>query len=217
MGRDNQRGGRNNDSESAPSLLVSSREFFDQILSEAFERRRVKTIPKVKGYLVELLEAHIPTESLFDDTDAQGRRVRQTLAETMLKAQSAELPVRIELLKKLADRSLYISGFFSDSLQRKLVDVDYYADMGCMAYGSLADCVREDTVSRVYREFSRRFLDFVDVLTDISTRAKASDEANILRLYELYARTGSTAARERLIEKGLIAVPIENLPIKKQQ
>ncbi len=213
MGHDNHR----DDGESSDSLFVSSREFFDQILSEAFERRRVKTLPKVKGYLVELLESYIPTENLFDDTDAQGRRVRETLAETMLKAQGSDILVRIELLKKLGDRSLYISGFFGDSLQRKLVDVDYYVDMGCMAYGALADCVREDTTSRVYREFARRFLDYVDVLTDISTRAKASDEANILRLYELYARTGSNAARERLIEKGLIAVPVENLPIKKQQ
>jgi len=213
MGHENHRDG----GELTSSLFLSSREFFDQILSEAFERRQVKTLPNVKGYLVELLESYIPTENLFDDTDAQGRRVRETLAETMLKAQGSDLLLRIELLKKLGDRSLYISGFFGDSLQRKLVDVDYYIDMGCMAYGALADCAREDTASRVYREFARRFLHYVDVLTDISTRAKASDEANILRLYELYARTGSSAARERLIEKGLIAVPVENLPIKKQQ
>ena len=205
------------DDHTSSSLLVSSREVFDQIVSDAFERRKVKTFPLVKGYLVELLEAHIRTENLFDDKDASGRHVRETLAETLLRAQSADLAVRIELLKKLGDRSLYISGFFGDSLQRKLVDVDYYADMGCTAYGALSDCVREDTVARIYREFSKRFQEFVDVLTDISAQAKLSNEENIMRLYEVYARTGSDAARERLNAKGLIAVPATNLPFKKRQ
>lgn len=198
-------------------LVLSSHDFFAQIVTDAFERRKVKTHPFVKGYLVDLLTSYIPTENLFDETDSSGRRVRQTLAETMLKAQSAESHVRIELLKKLGDRSLYISGFFGDSLQRKLVDVDYYADMGCMAYGALADSVREDLLAKTYREFARKFLEFVEVLTDISTQAKTSNEENIMRLYELYARTGSDHARQRLIEKGLIAVPVDNLPIKKPQ
>jgi hypothetical protein len=213
MGHDN----LPSDGGATASLVVSSREFFEQMVSEAFERRKVKTHPHVKGYLVGLLELYIPTENLFDDVDASGRRVRETLAETMLKAQNADALVRIELLKKLADRSLYISGFFGDSLQRKLVDVDYYADMGCMAYGALASSVREDLSARVYREFSKRFLEFVDILSDISSQAKTSDEQNIMRLYEVYARTGSTAARERLIEKGLIAVPVDPEVAKKKQ
>lgn len=209
--------GRDDHKNPASSILVSSREYFEQIVTDTFEKRRMKTFPLVKGYLIELLESYIPTEQLFDDTDSSGRKVRQTLAETLLKAQSAEFSMRIELLKKLGDRSLYISGFFADSLQRKLVDVDYYADMGATAYGALSECVREDTSAKVYREFAGRFLEFVDILSDISAQAAVSNEENIMRLYEIYARTGSDAARERLIAKGLIAVPMSNLPFKKQQ
>jgi hypothetical protein len=206
-----------NDQGASSSLVLSSRDYFDQIVSDAFERRKLKTLHFTKTYLVDLLESYISTENFFDDRDTSGRRVRETLAETFLKAQSSDTLVKIELLKKLGDRSLYISGFFGDSLQRKLVDIDYYADMGCAAYSSLAECVREDTVARVYREFAQRFLQFVDVLTDISSQAHVFNEENIMRLYELYSKTGSEVARERLIEKGLIAVPVENLPIKKQQ
>jgi Mor family transcriptional regulator len=198
-------------------FLVSTKDFFSEIVSDAFERRRLKTFPQVKGYLVGLLEFYVPASNLFDECDSSGRRVQETLAETLLKAQSSEPMVRIELLKKLGDRSLYISGFFGDSLQRKLVDIDYYADMGGMAYGSLAETVREDTLSKVYREFSFRFLEFAEVLTYISSRAKLHNEENIMRLYETYARTGSDLAREKLIEKGLIAVPQADLKFKKQQ
>lgn len=145
--------------------------------------------------------------NLFDETDESGRRTRATLAETFLRATSADAQTRFELLKKLGDRSLYISGFFGDSLQRKIVDVDYYADMGGTAYATLADCVREDTVARMYREFAERFIEFVDVLALISSRAIVKPEENILRLYENYEKTGSSLAREKLLEMGLIAVP----------
>ena len=37
-------------------------------------------------------------------------------------------------LKQVGDLSLFLSGFFADSLQRKLVDVDYYVSIGGYAY-----------------------------------------------------------------------------------
>ena len=40
-------------------------------------------------------------------------------------------------LRYLGDFSLFTSGFFSDSLSRRAVDVDYYVSMGEFAYGSL--------------------------------------------------------------------------------
>jgi hypothetical protein len=205
------------DQSSGSQLFISPRQFFSEIVTDAFEQRKLKTFPMVKGYLVDLLEFYVPTSNLFDDFDSSGRRTRETLAETFLKAQSADVQERIELLKKLADRSLYISGFFGDSLQRKLVDVDYYADMGGMAYGALAGYVREDTASKMYGEFARRFLDFAEVLTYISSRASVQNEENIMRLFELYEKTGSELARQKLHELGLIAVPADRGSFKKQQ
>ncbi|MES2964613.1 MAG: hypothetical protein V4760_12035 [Bdellovibrionota bacterium] len=201
--------------QAAASLVVSSRDFFQEIVTDAFDRRKIVTLAPVRGYIVDLLEFYVPTANLFDEVDSSGRKTRETLAETFLRSQTAEPMVRIELLKKLGDRSLYISGFFADSLQRKLIDVDYYADMGGMAYSALAGSVREDTLSKVYSEFARRFLEFADVLAYISTQAHLQNEENLMRLYELYARTGSEVARQKLIEKGL--VPTDQVRSKKPQ
>jgi hypothetical protein len=198
-------------------IVLSARDFFQETVGEAFRQRNVKTLPLVKSYLVELLEFYVPTSNLFDDFDSSGKRTRATLAETFLIAQNSEQNVRIELLKKLGDRSLYISGFFGDSLQRKLVDVDYYADMGCAAYSSLAAQVSEDMVARLYEEIAGRFNEFAEVLNYISSLAHITNEENIMRLYETYARTGSDLAREKLNEKGLIAVPLQSLTKKNQQ
>jgi hypothetical protein len=83
--------------------------------------------------------------------------------------------------------------------------------MGVTAYSVLADSQKEDMAAKVYREYSSRFLNFSEVLTTISAQAHLQNEANILRLYETYAKTGSDLAREQLLERGLIAVPLSDL------
>lgn len=201
---------------STSELSLSPKAFFDQAVTEALEHRKVRTLPQTQAYLVQLLEFHMTTENLFDQINASGKRSRDTLAEIYLKAANAEPRARMELLKKVGDTALYISGFFGDSLQRKVVDVDYYAGMGGTAYAALADYSRETNASQMYKEFAHRFFEFVDVLTYISSHSLAKPEENILRLFENYARTGSETAREQLLEKGLIAVPLDTLSKNKQ-
>jgi hypothetical protein len=197
-------------------LCLSPREYFTEIVAEACRERKIKTIAPAQTYLVKLLEFYMTTENLFAEEDSSGRKIRATLAESLLKAAQAERNVRIEMLKRLGDSALYISGFFGDSLQRKVVDIDYYADMGGTAYATLAEVVREDTTAQVYKEFAHRFLEFVDVLSHISAQAHLQSEQNILRLYENYTLTGSDQAREKLMSMGLITVPLQASARKKQ-
>lgn len=193
----------------AVSLIVSTRDFFNNAIQEAMLNLHVNATPLAQGYLVEVLEKHVATDSLFDETDATGKRTRDTLAELYFKAQASEPRARIELLRRLGDRSLYISGFFADSLQRKVVDVDYYIDMGGTAYATIASEMAEELPSKVFKELATRFLEFADVFSHISTKSKLTDEANILRLYELYSKTGSNFVRQKLHDRGLIAVPMQ--------
>ena len=41
-------------------------------------------------------------------------------------------------LREIGDTSLYVSGFWSESLDQRAIDVAYYIDMGGSAYGELA-------------------------------------------------------------------------------
>ena len=214
MDRDDQ---SRSQSDNCPELLISSsRDFFQEAVKHACEQRKIKTYPLVKSYLVQLLEYYMAADRLFDEVDSSGRKQSETLAEMFLKASSAEPGTRTRLLKKIGDQSLYVSGFFGDSLHGKVVDFEYYAGIGGAAYGALSGSVRKSDAANVYKEFAQRFGDFVEVLTYISMHAFSRSEENILRLYESYTQTGSTLARERLMEKGLIAVPPENLSKSKQ-
>lgn len=187
-------------------VLVTGQEYFAKVVEEGFSSRKVQTFPQVQNYLVSVLTHYVDVRNLYEpEFDEMGQRQPQTLAEMYLTAQQTESSRKIELLKKMGDKSLYISGFFGDSLQRKLVDIDYYARMGGMAFAALSSSTKEDINSRVYAEISHRFLDLVEVLTFISQSAFIQNNSSVLRLYDRYLRTGSNLAREKLIEMGVLA------------
>ena len=190
-------------SQKRPEFVLSAKDFFKDVVREACEQRKVKTFPLAQLYLVNILEHYISTDNLFDQENESGKKERKTLAELLLLATNGETGVRIDLLKKLGDTSLYVSGFFGESLNRKIVDIDYYVNMGGLAYGSLSGVVREDTSRQVFSEFSTRFVEFVDVLTLISQKMMVQSDENLLRLYDKYIRTGSELAREALLERGI--------------
>lgn len=199
-------------------LFVSPEGYFKELVRNGLQQRRVQTSPFVETYLVNLLQYYLDARNLFDEkyVTEMGDKSPQTLAELYLTAQNSENPVRVEMLRKLGDRALYISGFFGDSLSRKVVDIDYYANIGGAAYASLAHCTREDALAKVYSVFSHQFLDYVDVLTHISHHSFIKSDQSILRLYERYMRTGSELAREKLHEMGVLTLPQDQVKLGKQ-
>lgn len=189
-------------------FLVSSREYFTELVVEGCSETGLATFPQATNYLVDILIFYMNTENLFDEEDLSGRKKRGTLAEMMLKAGSAQREERVGLLKKLGDTALYVSGFFGESLQRKVVDIDYYMEMGETAYGSLAASINESSSAKVFDEFSRQFVGFVDVLTYISSKSIRPMSDNLLQLFETYVSTGSKTAQGQIFEKGLVTIPV---------
>ena len=132
-----------------------------------------------------------------------------------LVAMNSDAPKNREIMKILADLTLYLTGFFGNSLQRKIVDIDYYTNIGSAAYHNLAVWTKEDTVASIYKTFSSRFMDFVEVLSYISEKSSVQTDQNVLRLYERYIKTGSELAREKLTAMGIATLPKDQLKINK--
>lgn len=191
-------------SKGVSDIIVTPKEFFYHVVDEAFGRVKFAASDLSRFYLVELLEKFLHSNQLYDQKDINGHNTQSTLAELFLQATTDERGLRIDLLKKLGDTSLYISGFFGDSLNRKLVDIDYYIEMGGTAYSSLAAAIPDETYQMVYSEYSKKFLGFVDVLTYISQKTQVQNNENLLRLYDRYLKTGSPVAKEQLLEQGIV-------------
>lgn len=185
------------------SILTSTRPYFVEVVDDAIEKRKMTTFPLAKTYLVDLLDHYMITQNLYEDPNEKNSHNR-TMAEKFLEAHLLSDNQKTEQLKRLADSALYVSGFFGDSLNRKLIDLDYYVDLGETAYASLADCSGEDLVSKVYEELSSKFTAFMDVLTLISQKALFQTNEDVLRLYDRYLNTGSELAKDRLVELGIL-------------
>lgn len=173
-------------------------EFFKGHIESALARQQLRASGLTSYYLVDLLcrftrpDTRIP----FNDDD------RQPLALRLRRALDAGGLEQRARLRNVGDFSLFMSGFFSDSLRRRSVDVDYYVSMGEYAYSSLARR-DEDAFGQVYAELGRKFVPFMDVLSEISERTGQTSPRDILRLYERWLRTGSTRMGQQLVEQGI--------------
>jgi hypothetical protein len=188
------------------SLLVSTRDFFSEMVTSAIDQRRLDSKPTIRKYLTDLLEFYMVSENLFEEANHTGRT--ETMAERLLKAVNMGGPTKQEELKRLGDTALYVSGFFGDSFKRKVIDIDYYVEIGGTAYGALASSDQAHIYTNVYEDLANRFVDYVDVLTVISQKSLIQNNEDLLRLYDRYIVTGSKLAEEQLQQEGMLNAAI---------
>lgn len=193
-------------------VFVTAEEYFKEVVQEASYQKGISTHPQVETYLVHLLKHYVDSRNFHRPIQEDGvEKPPETFAEMYLQAMSAESPKNKELMRIVGDRSLYLTGFFSDSLQKKIVDLEYYFDIGSAAYLNLGHWTKEDTLAFVYLTISKQFMEFVSVFNYISEKSLVQADQNILRLYDRYLRTGSELAREKLQELGVVTLPKEQL------
>ncbi len=185
---------------------ASVRDFFHERVRAALDNQKLDADVKTVYYVVNLLTGFTRTDSLYERTpDGVMIKPLAALYFEALNGESAE--ARNKALQRLGDVALFIAGVFSDSLNRKLVDVDYYVSMGGGAYGHLSQSVRGSAngqaFSEIFDELSFKFVEFVDVLAEVSERSTPRDDRDIMRLYELWLRTGSKRAEQKLRSIGI--------------
>jgi hypothetical protein len=168
--------------------------YFKGLIDEALQHQRLDSSESTTFYIVQLLAGYVSAGGSLDD---------EPLALRLARALQTGGVRQREGLRQVGDLSLFISGFFSDSLNRRLVDVDYYVTLGGYAYGSLSRR-DEDSRARIFAELAEKFVRYVDVLCEVSEQTTLASNADLLRLYEKWLRTGSPRDGERLAERGIV-------------
>ena len=140
----------------------SPAEYFKELVETAMERQRLAVRDLTSFYLVNLLTGFVHFDRSATPSD-------EPLGVRLARALETGGSRQRDGLREVGDLSLFISGFFADSLNRSLVDVDYYIQLGECAYGSLArhgDLALGD----VFDELAAKFAACVDVLSEVSER-----------------------------------------------
>ena len=173
-------------------------EYFKELVESALARQHLQTGDLTEYYLVNLLCQYIRLDARADAAEHA-----EPLAFRLARALESGGSEQRTRLRSLGDFSLFMSGFFADSFRRRSVDVDYYKSMGEYAYGSLSKS-DDDAFAEVFAELARKFVGYMDVLSDISERTALTTSADILRLYEKWLRTGSVRDGMRLVARGVL-------------
>jgi heat shock protein HspQ len=195
----------------SPSLVAVAnlREFFHESMQSALRKQKVAVDDHTEHYVVNVLTVFARSEELYERT-AEGVRLKP-LAHMLAEASAAPTAQqRDAALRRLGDVSLFIAGFFAQSFARKLVDVDYHIAMGGRAYGALAEntrgTLRGQAFTAVFLELAEKFQRLVDVLNDVAETAYTHTDKDILRLYEIWLKTGSPRAYGILRKLGVAPV-----------
>jgi hypothetical protein len=181
------------------------REFFRDALQAALDRQHLHVQDHTEHYIVNLLAMFSHTDALFEPDD--GRSQLKPLALLLADAASTtDDRQRFRTLQRLGDVALFIAGFLAGGLARRPVDIDYHIAMGGRAYGTLAQAPchgPQRVLACVFAELQDKFQPLVDALNEIGESAAKNSPRDLLRLYELWHKTGSPRAHRLLLRLGI--------------
>jgi hypothetical protein len=185
--------------------VANLREFFKESLHGALEKRQLAVEDQTEHYVVNLLTLFARSEELYDTTP-EGTRLKPLVVMLSEALEARSAGDRNRGLQRLGDVSLFIAGFFAQSFARKLIDIDYHIAMGGRAYAVLAESMSRGkgrVLGHVFAELANNFQPMVDALNEVSETSYSHSDKDILRLYEIWLKTGSRRCYEILKRLGV--------------
>jgi len=185
-------------------------EFFRGALRGALADQHLAVEEHTEHYVVNVLTLFARTDRLHESA-GDGPHLKP-LAQMLADALDAVTVTQRDLaLQRLGDVSLFMAGLFARGFARRLVDVDYHVAMGGRAYDALArshERGHRRALARVFAELAAKFQPLVDALSEIGDAAYVYTQRDVLRLYEIWLKTGSARARRLLRGLGIEAAPV---------
>lgn len=160
-------------SKSQITLESSLQVFFYDLLQE-FNRKSTKPLSNETIFYSSLvMDKYGESSQFFDNVD--GKMKDKILGIKLLESTNLSKEKMKSNLQDVAETSLLVCGFFSDSLNRKIVDIKYYQDLGMIAYSRLNSLEpKAYNVKSFYHLISNRFTE-ITTLMNLAAVKSASD------------------------------------------
>lgn len=110
--------------------------FFFEGLNELNKKSLCPVPESIIFYSSEVLDKFALSQDFFEVTE-EGKVRQKILGLKLLEASQLSREEQKRTYKEVADMSLLVCGYFSESVNNKIVDTNYYAQLGKMAYGHL--------------------------------------------------------------------------------
>jgi hypothetical protein len=185
------------------------RVFFREHVCEALRSLEVRTAESTKHYLVDLLAGFAVSDRIQD--------MCTPFVQLLSEALAVSGPERLNRMRSLGDSALFVSGFMSDSCDRRGVTQTYVNAVGARAYGEVSR-VRPRVMSdggpdtEVFIELADRFEAFTRVLDEVREQTAMCTDGELVRLYERFCSTRSPELFRRLNRRGVAALRSDTNP-----
>lgn len=183
--------------------------FFRELVGQAISQSGFEPSTAGASYVVSLLaDSAKPNASPLNVMEVMGE---SSFTLMLAKALESHGAARFEKLRLLGDGVLYVSGFFSEHLERRGLAPYYVRGLGATAYGSAASMLRgvgaSSTGPDVFSELSHNFERFVQLINVVSAELAARavrDDVSLLDMYERWLKVQSDHLAELLIAQGVL-------------
>jgi len=176
--------------------------FFEGL--NALNKKSLCPVPEsVIFYSSDVLDKFALSQDFFDITDGKVRE--KILGIKLLEATHATREEQRKVYKEVADMSLLVCGYFSESTHKKLVDAQYYAQIGKMAYSHLNSMAPTFLdIPSFYNMFATCFESMTTLMTIMATQNRTGMESNLI--FKKVLREEVVSEREMLVS-GMIPTP----------
>ena len=186
------------------STHASLEGFFQELVAEALAAERLDLTDAATAYLTQTV-ADLGRRDALHAGGHEDESGTPTLFRLYERAVNCGPRERFDAYRHLGDVALIVSGFFAPHIQRSLVNVGYYVEMGRSAYHRAALLSTGGAFSNLLAQLAHAFNQVVEVLTRVAEKTTLPVPHDLVALYERWARNADSAnLTERLLAGGAI-------------
>jgi hypothetical protein len=153
--------------------------FFDGL--NTLNKKSLCPVPEsVIFYSSDVLDKFALSEDFFDVSD-EGKVREKVLGLKLLEATQLSREEQRKVYKEVADMSLLVCGYFSESTHKKIVDAQYYSQIGKMAYSHLNSMAPSFLdIPSFYNMFATCFESMTTLMSLLATQNRTGIDNNLI-------------------------------------
>ncbi len=156
------------------SIIESPSEFFNELIERIAIDNSISISDALKFYLVSLLSDNMNPDNLLKKSDKHPY-AGQPLSIIFNQAQMELENKKRQMLKYVGDYTLYVGGYFSDSLKKGIVNYSYYVSMGEDAFNHLSSISKQRHVADLYNDIFKNFVELLLLLKEAGSLTRTSE------------------------------------------
>lgn len=153
--------------------------FFYESLKEVNSGYHVPVRDETLIYSSDVLEKFSHSEEYFVTEDGKVRE--KILGQKLLSAANKPHSEQQVIYKDIGDTSLFLCGYFSESIGDKLLDISYYQKLGASAYSNLdSSGVSYLDIPAFYGLMAKSFGNLVDIIAVVASKDQSDPQKHLL-------------------------------------